>query len=134
MKHQQAHLPRRVKKSYGGLPISIKEQMEYYMGAKLLEVGVDPQEPFYSWSCEEEGEDYVWTYSAYWGDLKEEKMREKAAKKAAKQAQSGENVSSVGSTNATQTGAGSSTAVATPEPKPADTPPKPKRKFWNLFG
>ncbi|MEB3164929.1 MAG: hypothetical protein VKK80_16985 [Prochlorothrix sp.] len=116
MRHQQAHLPRRVKKSLGGLPLSIKEQMEYYMGAKLLEVGVNPKEPFYSWSCEEEGDEYIWTYSAYWGDLKEEKMREKAAKQAAKQGTSPD---------------AAPQHAAQPE-APAAT--QPKRKFWNLFG
>lgn len=122
-KHQQAHLPRRVKKSLGGLPISIKEQMEYYMGAKLLEVGVNPKDPFYTWSCEEEGEDYVWTYSAYWGELKEEKMREKAAQKASK---------AQGTAKAANPG---SSTPATPTQAPAPVPAAPpKRKFWNLFG
>ncbi|WP_353259985.1 hypothetical protein [Prochlorothrix hollandica] len=118
-KHNQAHLPRRIPKSQGGLPISIKEQMEYYMGAKLLEVGVNPKEPFFSWSCEEEGDEQVWTYSAYWGELKEEKLREKAAKQAAK---------------AQATGKAAIASVSAPEPPQAENPEPPKRKFWNLFG
>jgi hypothetical protein len=83
-KHNQAHLPRRIKKSVGGLPLSVKEQMEYYMGAKLIEVGVNPKSAYYRWSCEEEGEDMIWTYSAYWGELKEQMLQEKAAKQASK--------------------------------------------------
>ena len=58
--------------------------IEYYMGAKLIEVGVNPKSAYYRWSCEEEGEDMIWTYSAYWGELKEQMLQEKAAKQASK--------------------------------------------------
>ena len=70
-KSTQAHLPRRIKK--GGLDARTKQQMEYYMGAKLLEVGVDPQSDSvtYRWSARAEGEEEVWTYSAYWGDSRQ---------------------------------------------------------------
>lgn len=45
-----------------------KKQMEYYMGAKLIEVGVNPKSATYRWSVTSEGNDETWTYSAYWGD------------------------------------------------------------------
>lgn len=50
-----------------------KRQQEYYMGAKLIEVGVDPQSPEieYRWWKNEEGNDIVYTYSAYWGESKD---------------------------------------------------------------
>ena len=84
-KHTQAHLPRRIKKYKGGLDAGTKQQMEYYMGAKLLEVGVDPQSVTYRWSAKVEGDDEIWTYSAYWGDSLEQLLAEEAAKKAAKE-------------------------------------------------
>ena len=48
-----------------------KKQMEYYMGAKLIEVGVNPKDAVYRWSSESSGSQERWTYSAYWGDSKE---------------------------------------------------------------
>ena len=48
-----------------------KRQMEYYMGAKLLEIGVDPQSAVYRWSSEIKGNDLVLTCSAYWGESRE---------------------------------------------------------------
>lgn len=80
-KHTQAHLPRKVEKN---LPQPLKDrtqqQMEYYMGAKLLEVGVNPKSAIYRWSVEEAGNRYErWTYSAYWGDSKETLLQEEAA-------------------------------------------------------
>jgi hypothetical protein len=81
-RHTQAHLPRKLKKSLGGLPVSVKEKMEYYMGAKLLELGVNPNSAIYRWSQQDEGpDDVVWTYSAYWGDSKEQRLAEEQAKK-----------------------------------------------------
>jgi hypothetical protein len=53
-----------------------KRQMEYYMGAKLLEIGIDPKSAIYRWSLETKGNDEVWTYSAYWGDSKEKLMKQ----------------------------------------------------------
>lgn len=41
------------------------------MGAKLLEIGVNPQTAIYRWSNEIKGNNEVLTYSAYWGDSKE---------------------------------------------------------------
>ena len=43
------------------------------MGAKLLEVGIDPQSPEieYRWWKNEEGDEIVYTYSAYWGESKD---------------------------------------------------------------
>lgn len=49
-----------------------KEQKKYYMGAKLLEIGVNPQEAVYRWSLKTTATEEEWTYSAYWGDSKEQ--------------------------------------------------------------
>ena len=51
-----------------------KKQMEYYMGAKLIEVGVNPQSAIYRWSVETRGNRETWTCSAYWGDSKEKML------------------------------------------------------------
>ncbi len=53
-----------------------KSQMEYYMGAKLIEIGVDPKAAIYRWSLETKGSNEVWTYSAYWGDSKEQQLKQ----------------------------------------------------------
>ena len=52
-----------------------KRQMEYYMGAKLIEVGVNPKSAIYRWSVETKGNSEVWTYSAYWSDSKEQLLK-----------------------------------------------------------
>ncbi len=54
-----------------GMKEMTKRQMEYYMGAKLIEIGVNPKSAIYRWSMEIKGNNEVWTYSAYWGDSKE---------------------------------------------------------------
>lgn len=71
-KHTQAHMSRSIEKNNPpALKQRTKDQMEYYMGAKLLEIGVDPKSAIYRWAMEVKGNDEVWTYSAYWGDSKE---------------------------------------------------------------
>lgn len=76
-KHTQAHMARTIEKAQ---PPALKErtkvQMEYYMGAKLLEVGVNPKSAIYRWSVEDKGNSEVWTYSAYWGDSKDKQLAE----------------------------------------------------------
>lgn len=71
-KHTQAHMSRTVEKTQ---PPALKErtktQMEYYMGAKLLEIGVNPKSAIYRWSIEDRGNSELWTYSAYWEDSKD---------------------------------------------------------------
>ena len=42
------------------------------MGAKLIEVGVNPKKATYRWQKEIKGENEIWTYSAYWGKSREE--------------------------------------------------------------
>ncbi len=70
-KHTQAHLTRKVEKyKPSALKDMTRRQMEYYMGAKLLEIGVDPKSAIYCWSTEIQGNNEVITYSAYWGDSK----------------------------------------------------------------
>ena len=52
-KHTQAQLTRTVDINQ---PTALKQrtfnQMEYYMGAKLIEIGVDPKSAVYRWSVE----------------------------------------------------------------------------------
>lgn len=70
--HTQAHLSRTVKKDQPwGLKEKTKSQMEYYMGAKLIEIGVEPQSALYRWSVDDRGSEEVWTYSAFWGESKD---------------------------------------------------------------
>lgn len=72
-KSTQAHLERTIQKDQ---PLSVRQQelkkMNYYMGAKLLEVGVNPQSPeiLYRWSIKTEGEQQFCTLSAFWGESK----------------------------------------------------------------
>lgn len=48
------------------------KQTEYYMGAKLLEVGVNPNKGvIYRWKTIDKGSREEWVYSAYWGDSRE---------------------------------------------------------------
>ncbi|ASC72247.1 uncharacterized protein XM38_032020 [Halomicronema hongdechloris C2206] len=71
-KHTQAHMSRTVSKRQSTFfRQRTRTQMEYYMGAKLIEVGVDPKIAIYRWSVEDQGANEVWTYSAYWGDSRE---------------------------------------------------------------
>jgi hypothetical protein len=58
----------------------MKRDMEYCMGAKLIEVGVDPKAVIYRWTAKEVGDYQEWTYSAYWGDSQETLLREEAEK------------------------------------------------------
>ena len=71
-KPTQAHISRIIK---SGLPSALKEktkrQMEYYMGAKLIEIGVNRKSAIYRWSVKKQENSETWTYSAYWGDSQE---------------------------------------------------------------
>ncbi|MBE9179747.1 hypothetical protein IQ268_14350 [Oculatella sp. LEGE 06141] len=76
-KPTQAHMSKTLGKNQpDGLKDMKKRQMEYYMGAKLIEVGVDPKSATYRWSVETRGTNEVWTYSAYWGDSKEQLIQD----------------------------------------------------------
>jgi hypothetical protein len=78
-KHTQAHMSKRISKAF---PPTLKErtktQMEYYMGAKLIEIGVNPKSAIYRWAMEDKGNEEVWTYSAYWEDSKARILAEEA--------------------------------------------------------
>lgn len=71
----QAHLERTLDKQQ---PLEkrqqVLKQMNYYMGAKLEEVGVNPKSPdiIYRWSVKTEGNEQTCTLSAFWGQSKEE--------------------------------------------------------------
>lgn len=70
-KPTQAHLERIVNKNESiEARQKILSQMPYYMGAKLLEVRVDPQSVIYRWSVEDKGNKQICTLSAFWGDSK----------------------------------------------------------------
>lgn len=76
-KHTQAHMSRTLEKRQPEfLKQRTKDQMEYYMGAKLIEVGINPKSAIYRWSVEDKGNNEVWTYSAYWGDSKDKLLQE----------------------------------------------------------
>ena len=68
-KPTQAHLERTINKND---PIEERQktlsQMQYYMGAKLVEVRVDPQKVMYRWSIDNQDDKQICTLSAFWGD------------------------------------------------------------------
>ncbi len=71
-KHKQAHLTRTVNKNQPSTVLEkTKTQMEYYMGAKLIEMGVDPKSAIYRWSVSNKDDEKLWTLSAYWDSGKE---------------------------------------------------------------
>ncbi|NEQ30456.1 MAG: hypothetical protein F6K04_05570 [Leptolyngbya sp. SIO4C5] len=72
-KHTQAHMSRSIPKAQSEfLKQRTLKQMEYYMGAKLIEVGVDPKSAIYRWETEDKGSNEEWTYSAYWDESRAE--------------------------------------------------------------
>jgi hypothetical protein len=68
-KPTQAHLERTIDKND---PVEVRQQtlsqMQYYMGAKLVEVRVNPQKVIYRWSIENLDEKQICTLSAFWGE------------------------------------------------------------------
>jgi hypothetical protein len=71
-KPTQAHLERIVKKNESiEARQKVLSQMPYYMGAKLLEVRIDPQSVIYRWSVEDKDNKQICTLSAFWGESKE---------------------------------------------------------------
>ena len=68
-KPTQAHLERTIDKNE---PLEARQQtlsqMQYYMGAKLVEVRVDPQKVIYRWSIEDQDDKQICTLSAFWGE------------------------------------------------------------------
>lgn len=68
-KSTQAHLDRTLNKNQ---PLAVKQktlnQMQYYMGAKLIEIGIDPQAVTYRWSVKHQEEEQICTLSAFWGE------------------------------------------------------------------
>lgn len=68
-KPTQAHLEKTINKND---PLKVRQQtlsqMQYYMGAKLVEVRVDPQKVIYRWSIKHQAEQQICTLSAFWGE------------------------------------------------------------------
>ena len=75
MASSQAHLERTISKNR---PLEERQQvikqMNYYMGAKLLEIGMDPQsqEILLRWSVKHQENEQTCVISAFWGESKEE--------------------------------------------------------------
>jgi hypothetical protein len=68
-KHTQAHLPRSIPKGQSEFfKQRTRKEMEYYMGAKLIEVGVNPKQAIYRWTSEIKGNSEIITCHAYWGE------------------------------------------------------------------
>jgi hypothetical protein len=79
-KPTQAHMSRTVPRNQSEFfRQRTRNQMEYYMGAKLIEVGVNPKKAIYRWQTETKGNSEVWTYSAYWADSRAQIEAEEAA-------------------------------------------------------
>ncbi len=72
-KHTQAHISKTISKRESAFTRDrTLKQTEYYMGAKLLEVGVNPNKGvIYRWKTVDQGSSEEWTYSAYWGESRE---------------------------------------------------------------
>ena len=71
-KHTQAQLTRTLNFNQPSTVLEkTQSQMEYYMGAKLIEIGVDPQSAIYRWSVSNKDDEKLWTLSAYWDESKE---------------------------------------------------------------
>ncbi|HEY9885595.1 MAG TPA: hypothetical protein V6C98_18470 [Thermosynechococcaceae cyanobacterium] len=78
-KHTQAHITRTIESNRPDFfKTRTKEQMHYYMGAKLIEIGIEPKAVLYRWSMEPKGNNEVWTYSAYWGDSKDKLLQQES--------------------------------------------------------
>ena len=71
-KHTQARLSRTVPKNQSEFfKKRTRDSMTYYMGAKLIEVGVNPKNTIYRWKTEIDGGNEIITVSAYWGETRE---------------------------------------------------------------
>lgn len=78
-KHTQAHITRTIEaKKPDFFKTRTKEQMHYYMGAKLIEIGIEPKSVIYRWSMETKDGNEVWTYSAYWGDSRAKLLQQES--------------------------------------------------------
>jgi len=79
-KHTQAHLSRTVPKNQSEFfKQRTRDSMTYYMGAKLIEVGVNPKNTIYRWKTEVDGGNEIITVSAYWGETREKIEAEERA-------------------------------------------------------
>jgi hypothetical protein len=74
-KHTQAHLSRTLPKNQSSaLKQQTLKQMHYYMGAKLIEIGVEPTSVLYRWSVQNNDSEQICTISAFWGQSRENLM------------------------------------------------------------
>jgi hypothetical protein len=71
-KHTQAHLSRTLPKNQSpALKQQTLKQMHYYMGAKLIEIGIEPTSVLYRWSVQDKDSEQICTISAFWGESRE---------------------------------------------------------------
>jgi len=71
-KPTQAHLSRAIPKGQSEFfKKRTRDSMEYYMGAKLIEVGINPKNTIYRWTSEIKGTKEVISIHAYWGESRE---------------------------------------------------------------
>ncbi len=79
-KHTQAHLSRAIPKGQSEFfKKRTRDSMEYYMGAKLIEVGVNPKNTIYRWTSEIKGTKEVISVHAYWGESRKKIEAEEQA-------------------------------------------------------
>ena len=79
-KHTQAHLSRAIPRGQSEFfKKRTRDSMEYYMGAKLIEVGVNPKNTIYRWTSEIKGTKEVISVHAYWGESREKIEAEERA-------------------------------------------------------
>lgn len=71
-KHTKAHLTRKIAKRLSPDAKALeKDKMKYYMGAKLIEIGVDPKTAILRWNVNNQGRMEEWTCWAYWGESRD---------------------------------------------------------------
>ena len=64
-KSTQAHITKTVPKRYPEpYKARTRKQTEYYMGAKLLEVGVNPNKAIYRWTIQDAGPNEKWSHNS----------------------------------------------------------------------
>ncbi len=76
-RHTQAHISRTIDSNKSRAQVELtKRQMKYYMGAKLIEIGVNPKSAIYRWAVAKKDNCVVLTLSAYWGESKQRLLTE----------------------------------------------------------
>ncbi|MGK7889890.1 MAG: hypothetical protein AB4042_11190 [Leptolyngbyaceae cyanobacterium] len=75
-KHTKAHLTRKIPTRLSANAKALeKDKMKYYMGAKLIEIGVDPKTAILRWNFSNQGRMEEWTCWAYWGESRDQVLQ-----------------------------------------------------------